>query len=155
MELKKASERVAHKQPPAAVAKSKVKVAESASVPEPKVERKRASREREQAKEQEPQVIELSDDGCFDIASAIVSEEPAVVETDEEDIQEEEQDHEHDVSAAPAPTPQAQPMPTTRVLPPPRASVQSDIKFTSRVFPTPMRESKAGTIDRNLVMLTS
>ncbi|KAG1704284.1 hypothetical protein DVH05_006292 [Phytophthora capsici] len=84
---------------------------------------------------QDDTIIELTDDGTFDIPSAKQPATPldgnqcsSFCESfREEAIETESEDDSEEVIE----------------LPPPRQSVQSEIRFTPRVFPTPSRESKA------------
>ncbi|KAL8008923.1 putative 43kDa postsynaptic protein [Plasmopara halstedii] len=78
------------------------------------------------------EIIELTDDGCFDISSSTkqfksfhesINSRNEAIEVIASDITSEQQDKLN--------------------LPPPRQCITSEIRFTPRVFPTPTRESKA------------
>lgn len=99
-------------------------------------------------------MVELASDGSFDISSVSSKGLASIQEhSDEEDIAEKEPSISKQWEMLEASLQKEPPIKTEEIpveealqepmMPPPRASLKSEIQFTPRVFPTPSRESKA------------
>ncbi|KAG7390970.1 hypothetical protein PHYPSEUDO_006105 [Phytophthora pseudosyringae] len=94
---------------------------------------------------QEAEIIELTEDGSFDISSCtklpLINEQVIHEDQDAESGNSPETTREEAIEVEKVEdTPEQE---EVIELPPPRQCVQSEIRFTPRVFPTPSRESKA------------